>query len=125
MTSSQHSKNIVIIGAGWSGLSAACYLANHNHSVTIYESAKQLGGRARSIQIDNLHVDNGQHLLIGAYHETLALMQLISVDIKTCLKRQKLNLNMFKLSESNSNDKLFLNIVNLPSPFHLFFGVMF
>jgi len=130
MINSPETRNVVIIGGGWSGLSAACYLANDNVSITLYESSKQLGGRARSIQLDNQSVDNGQHLLIGAYNETITLMQLISADIKSCLTRQPLALNMIELSDNanNSNinigDKLFLKTVNLPSPFHLFFGVV-
>ncbi len=39
-------KNIAIIGAGFGGLSAACYLAKAGHSVTVYEKNSQAGGRA-------------------------------------------------------------------------------
>jgi len=119
--------DVVIIGAGWSGLSAACHLVNRGHTINIFESSKQIGGRARSISLDGFvqpEVDNGQHLLIGAYHETLSLMRLISADINKLLKRQKLELNMFGLLDNGKKDKLHLKTYNLPSPFHLFFGVV-
>ncbi len=124
MTSSLHHKKVVVIGSGWSGLSAACYLVNDGYSVTIYESAKQIGGRARSIKLDSHsfpEVDNGQHILIGAYHETFNLLRLISNNIEQHLKRHKLKLTMLK----PDGDSLLLNAYNLPSPFHLFFGVLF
>lgn len=124
MTATSPVKDIMIIGAGWSGLSTACFLVKNSYNISVYESSKQLGGRARGIQLDNIshsRVDNGQHLLIGAYHETLKLMQLISADINNSLLRQKLKLKMHNLN----TDKLFLNTFNLPYPFHLFFGLLF
>ena len=41
-------KKVAIIGAGFSGLSAACYLAKWGHEVTVYEKHNSVGGRARS-----------------------------------------------------------------------------
>jgi len=40
-------KKIAIIGSGFSGLSAACYLAKAGHEVHVYEKHSQPGGRAR------------------------------------------------------------------------------
>lgn len=71
-------KNIGIIGAGWSGLAAAIELTRAGHSVTVYESAKSAGGRARRVETEHGTLDNGQHLLIGAYSETLRLMETVS-----------------------------------------------
>ena len=52
-------KEVAIIGAGFSGLSAACSLAKEGYNVTIFEKNKELGGRARSIDIEGFHFDMG------------------------------------------------------------------
>lgn len=50
---------IGIIGAGFSGLSAACYCAKQGHEVTVFEKHTKTGGRARSFQADNFMFDMG------------------------------------------------------------------
>ena len=84
--------NVAVIGAGWAGLSAAHTLKQAGCAVTVYESGHQPGGRARSVQSPNLSnpVDNGQHILLGAYTETLALMQSCGVDATKHLHRESL-----------------------------------
>ncbi len=71
-------EEVAVVGAGWAGLSAAYRLAKLGHDVTLYESAPQAGGRARGLNLTLLGqtraLDNGQHLLIGAYTETLKLL---------------------------------------------------
>jgi len=64
-----------VIGAGWAGLAAASELSNRGCRVTLFESAHTPGGRARQVLDPKLGmIDNGQHLLLGAYKETLKLM---------------------------------------------------
>ena len=46
--------------------------------VTLFEASRTLGGRARVVEKDGYRVDNGQHILIGAYTETLRLLRLVS-----------------------------------------------
>jgi len=65
---------IGVIGAGWAGCSAAVELAQQGHEVHWYEAARTLGGRARQVSVQGLTLDNGQHILLGAYRETLALL---------------------------------------------------
>ncbi|MBN8487724.1 MAG: FAD-dependent oxidoreductase, partial [Burkholderiales bacterium] len=63
------------------------------HSVELVEMAAQAGGRARAGPSDWLPAqDNGQHILIGAYHDTLALMRRIGVDPDAVLLRTPLSL---------------------------------
>ncbi|KPM31569.1 Phytoene desaturase [Croceitalea dokdonensis DOKDO 023] len=52
-------KNIVIIGSGFSSLSAACYLAKAGHNVSIYEKNSTIGGRCRQFQKDGFTFDIG------------------------------------------------------------------
>ncbi|REE79874.1 phytoene desaturase [Lutibacter oceani] len=52
-------KNIIIIGSGFSSLSAASYLAKHGNDVTVLEKNKDLGGRARVLSKDGFKFDMG------------------------------------------------------------------
>jgi len=62
---------VAVIGGGWAGCAAAVALARAGHRVELHEAAVALGGRARAVVRDGLPLDNGQHLLLGAYTETL------------------------------------------------------
>jgi phytoene desaturase len=52
-------KNVAVIGAGFSGLSTACYLARDGYGVTVYESHGQPGGRARVLEAGGFRFDMG------------------------------------------------------------------
>ena len=83
---------LAVIGGGWAGLAAAVEGVVRGHAVTLYEMAPQLGGRARSVGTGVDALDNGQHILIGAYVQTLALMRRVGVDVEAALLRTPLNL---------------------------------
>ena len=70
---------VAVIGGGWAGLAAAVEATRRGHRVTVFEMAAELGGRARAVLIAGLTLDNGQHILIGAYSATLALMRSVGV----------------------------------------------
>ena len=74
------SRSIAVVGSGWAGCAAAVELARAGYKVTLLESARTLGGRARRVDTDRAHLDNGQHILLGAYSETLRLMKLTGVE---------------------------------------------
>lgn len=84
--------NLAVVGGGWAGLAAAVRGREAGHRVTLYEMAGQLGGRAREVMVDGLALDNGQHILIGAYQRCLALMQTVGSDIAGGLDRRPLEL---------------------------------
>ena len=52
-------KNIIIIGSGFSSISAACYLAKAGNKVTILEKNNTPGGRARQFKKDGFTFDIG------------------------------------------------------------------
>jgi squalene-associated FAD-dependent desaturase len=83
---------VAVVGGGWAGLAAAVQASSDGHAVTLFEMAGHGGGRARSVAIDGLELDNGQHILIGAYRETLRLMRLVGVDPARVLHRRPLEL---------------------------------
>ena len=78
-------------------MAAAVAACEQGHTVTVFEASRTLGGRARALQgtlPDGAPVtlDNGQHILIGAYTETLRLMRLVGLDPDLMLLRQALSL---------------------------------
>jgi len=67
-----------VIGGGWAGCAAAVTLAQVGVPVTLFEQSATLGGRARRVLLDGkIVVDNGQHLLVGAYRQTLDLIGVV------------------------------------------------
>ena len=69
---------VAVIGAGWSGLAAALEATSLGAAVTLFEMAPAAGGRARDLNAGSDDgLDNGQHICIGAYTETLRLMAAI------------------------------------------------
>lgn len=105
--------SVAVIGGGCAGIACALELADAGLPVTLYEAAKQLGGRARGVDWNGLRIDNGQHLLIGAYGETLRLLRRLGTD--HLLQRQALDLRVpgFRLA-----------LPKLPAPLHLAAGLV-
>ena len=85
-------RRVAVLGAGWAGLAAAVEAADRGHAVALFEATRALGGRARTLPLtlpdgDTALVDNGQHILVGAYVETLRLMEKVGVDPEAALLR--------------------------------------
>jgi squalene-associated FAD-dependent desaturase len=76
---------VAVIGAGWAGCSAALELASNGCQVTLMEASRHLGGRARGVDVHGTMLDNGQHILLGAYSATLRAMKLAGVDAAAAL----------------------------------------
>ena len=77
-----------MVGGGWAGIAAAVRATEAGHHVTLFEMAPQLGGRARRVDGGaEPALDNGQHILIGAYSQTLALMRRVGADPEALLRR--------------------------------------
>ena len=108
-------KRVSIIGGGWAGLSAAVHAVNSGWQVRLLEAAPHTGGRARRITHQGLALDNGQHILIGAYRDTLALMRLVGVDTDKHLWRMPLTLR--------TPDGDGLRLPALPAPLNVLIGI--
>ncbi len=88
---------VLVAGAGWAGLAAAIELTKSGHQVTVIEASRHLGGRARALDVklpdgEVAKLDNGQHILIGAYSETLRLMREVGINPQDVLHRIPLTL---------------------------------
>ncbi len=108
---------VAVIGGGCAGLAAATELAKHGVPVTLFESARQLGGRARGLNWKDRRLDNGQHILLGAYSETLRLLRESGADSQAPLLRlplQLVQLPDFALRAS----------ARLPAPLHILAGLL-
>lgn len=103
--------HVAILGAGWAGLSAALALTRRGIRVTLFEASRQLGGRARRVSLDGQHLDNGQHILIGAYRDSLELLRECGMEEQACLLRLPLELRYA--------DGFHLRAPRLPAPLHL------
>lgn len=109
---------IAVIGAGWAGLSAAVQLVGRA-DVTLFEAGKQAGGRARSLENSNgsfSFLDNGQHIMIGAYRGVLTLMERIGVRAEEALVRRPLQWHI--------HEGLQFQTASLPSPWHIAAGIL-
>jgi squalene-associated FAD-dependent desaturase len=75
-------KKCLIIGSGIAGLTAASILSSKKIKVTILESSPKFGGRTYSFLDSNSNsvIDNGQHILMGCYKDTLDLIKLIGAE---------------------------------------------
>lgn len=85
-------RRIAVIGAGFAGCAAAVELTQAGCQVEVFEAAKTPGGRARLVTIDGKQLDNGQHILLGAYSEMLRLMRQVGADPKQLLLRLPLQM---------------------------------
>ena len=105
-----------IIGGGYAGMAAAVELAARGTSVTVFESAKQLGGRARGVLHNDTQLDNGQHLLLGCYRETLRLIEQVGGNIDQDFLRLPLQLDL--------HGQFSLQAPRLPAPLHLLVALL-
>jgi hydroxysqualene dehydroxylase len=106
--------DVAIIGGGYAGMAAAVRLAELGVACTVFEAAKTLGGRARRITYRDTTLDNGQHILSGAYSQLLRLMALVGVPASS-YERIPLTLTM----QRNNKTIFALRAPKLPAPLHL------
>ena len=106
---------LTIVGGGWAGLAAAVRATQLGWKVSLLEAAPVLGGRARRIHHQGLTLDNGPHLLIGAYTQTLSLMRQLGLDPEHLLWRMPLNLR--------NPQGVGLELPDLPAPWNLLWGI--
>lgn len=109
------SGSVAVIGGGWAGCAAAADLAAAGRRVILLEAGHELGGRGRRVELEldgDTHVlDNGQHLMLGAFSETSALLALLGVPLDNVIARRP-----FEIFHSHG---LRLRAGQWPAPWHL------
>jgi hydroxysqualene dehydroxylase len=113
--------DVVIVGAGFAGLSAAVRLTKRGAKVLVLESRSRLGGRATAFADRDTGelVDNGQHVLLGCYRETLAFLADIGAAGNVAMQKQ-LSVTMIDRDARRSR----LVCPAFPSPLHLLAGIV-
>ncbi len=111
-------RRIAVIGGGWAGCAAAVELTRKGDRVTLFEASRTLGGRARGVQLDGRPLDNGQHILLGAYTETLRLMRVVGLDPAAALLRLPLQMRY-----PQGCDGMDFITPRLPAPLHMLAGL--
>ena len=106
---------VAIIGGGYAGMAAAVELAARDIPVTVFEAAPALGGRARRVTINDTALDNGLHILIGAYSETLRLIEKVAPGRDSFL-RLPLDLQV--------HQRFRLRAAKLPAPLHVAWALL-
>lgn len=106
---------VAIVGAGYAGCAAAVTLAARGVPVTLLESGPVPGGRARRVRTRDVELDNGQHILSGAYSELLRLMRQVGVPSDAVLRCPL---------ELRYADGFALRALWLPAPLGLLFGLL-
>lgn len=108
-------RRVAVVGAGYAGLAAAVTLAKRGIGVTVFESGPVPGGRARRVTTAGRTLDNGQHILVGAYASLLGLMRAVGADPDALLLRIPLELRYAQGFR--------LRTPSLPAPLHLAVGL--
>ena len=113
--------DVIVVGAGFAGLSAAVRLARRGARVLVVEERRRLGGRASAFADPETGevVDNGQHALFGCYHETFAFLREIGTEGDVRLE-ERLDLEIVDRSGQRSR----LSSASLPPPLHLVGGLL-
>ena len=117
----QSSFDVAIAGGGLAGLAAAVDLASDGARVALFERSPKLGGRCYSYVDEKTGdvVDNGQHVLIGAYHSTLRYLDMIGTH-GLLRQHSRLSLPLHHPTKGFSS----FEISSLPKPFHLTTGML-
>jgi squalene-associated FAD-dependent desaturase len=108
-------RRVAIVGAGYAGMAAAVTLVSRGVPVTVFESGPVPGGRARRVTTEGHELDNGQHILVGAYAALFRLMGTVGVPQEAVL-RMPLELRYTKAFH--------LRALSLPAPLDLGLGLL-
>jgi squalene-associated FAD-dependent desaturase len=113
--------DVVVIGGGVAGLSAAVRLTRRGKRVCVLEARARLGGRATAFpdrETGEL-VDNGQHVLLGCYTDTFQFLRDVGAEDNVRLQPQ---LAVTMIDRAGRRTRLACQA--LPPPFHLIAGIL-
>jgi squalene-associated FAD-dependent desaturase len=116
---SRAKQRVAVIGGGWAGCAAAIALGDAGIDVTLIEAARTLGGRARAVEAHGRALDNGQHILLGAYRATLDLLRKVGIDPRQALLRLPLQMRY-----PPSTGLMDFMAPRLPAPLHMLVALL-
>lgn len=113
--------DVIVVGGGFAGLSAASALAAKGARVLVADARPQLGGRATAFRDRHTGelVDNGQHVLFGCYRQTLEFLRLVGAS-----DRVKAQPTLELICYDEHGQRSVLRCPPLPAPLHLLAGVL-
>lgn len=113
--------DVAVLGAGFAGASAAVRLADAGLQVALLEARPHLGGRtyATTERTTGDRIDNGQHLLMGCYHETRALLKRME-----CGDTVRFSDRLTVRYRGADGFEDALDCPSLPGPLHLLAGML-
>ncbi len=76
------STDVIIVGAGLAGLTAAAYLQRKGLRIQLLEAQDQVGGRVRTDRAEGFRFDRGFQVLLTAYPETRRLLNYEALELK-------------------------------------------
>jgi squalene-associated FAD-dependent desaturase len=111
---------VVVIGGGFAGMAAAVALQERRHEVTLLERRGVLGGRATSVTdaLSGEDVDNGTHLMIAGYRETLDLIRRAGASDLLLVQ------DRLRLEYRDDRGWSALDCPRVKAPFHLLLGIL-
>ncbi len=114
-------KQCLIIGGGLAGLTAASILSSKNFNHTLIESSPKLGGRTYSFKDmeTDTEIDNGQHIMMGCYKETLSFLKLIGAENNFDYQK-----NLFLKFINRNKNQFQLNAASAFYPFNLLLAII-
>jgi hydroxysqualene dehydroxylase len=118
------SRPVVIIGGGFAGLAAAVDLVEGGRRVLLLERRSFLGGRAYSFKDKTTGdtIDNGQHLMMGCYHNTLRFLKKIGAHHKLKIQADPRVDFLYESGDGAVRSASF-KCPPLPAPLHLLGGL--
>ncbi|MFZ9760783.1 MAG: hydroxysqualene dehydroxylase HpnE [Candidatus Kapaibacteriota bacterium] len=89
MLSKSKTFDIIVLGAGIAGISAAVHCIGRGLRPLVIESTSNVGGRARSFidRVSGDMIDNGQHVMMGCYDSFFEVLRLLGTFEK--VKKQE------------------------------------
>ncbi len=111
---------VVVVGGGFAGFAAAVALQERRHDVVLLERRGVLGGRATSSRdtVTGEDVDNGTHLMLGAYASTLDLLRRAGAADLLAFQDD------LRLEWVDAGGTTALDCPPLVAPLHLFAGLL-